>query len=142
MKKKGKWDVPKKSSYEDLQENIRKIKLPDIEVFKNKYSDRDYEVKLVLPEFTCICPKTGLPDFGTMIIWYCPDKVCVELKSVKLYIIGFRNLGIFHENAVNRILDDFVKACKPRWAQVEGIVTPRGGIQTTVVSEYKRNRKS
>jgi len=131
----------KKSSYEDLQENIRKIKLPDIEVFKNKYSDRDYEVKLEIPEFTCICPKTGLPDFGTMIVRYCPDKVCVELKSFKLYIIGFRNLGIFHENAVNRILDDFVEACNPRWAKVEGIVTPRGGIQATVIVEYKKRGK-
>jgi 7-cyano-7-deazaguanine reductase len=111
-------------------------------VFKNKYPDRDYEVKLDVPEFTCICPKTGLPDFGAIVVRYCPDKVCVELKSFKLYIIGFRNLGIFHENAVNRILDDFVKACKPRWAKVEGIVAPRGGIQTTVVSEYKKRRKT
>ena len=131
----------KKSAYEDLQKKIRKIKLPDIEVFKNKYPDRDYEVKLDVPEFTCLCPKTGLPDFGTIIVRYCPDKVCVELKSFKLYIIGFRNLGIFHENTVNRILDDFVKACKPRWVKVEGVITPRGGIQATVVAGYKKREK-
>ena len=131
----------KKSTYEDLQENIRDIEFPEIEVFKNKYADRDYEVNLESPEFTCICPKTGLPDFGDIIVTYCPDKLCVELKSFKLYLVAFRNVGIFHENVVNRVLDDFVKACKPRWARVESIVMPRGGITTTVKAEYKKGKK-
>ncbi len=130
-----------KSSYEDLQEDIRAIELPGIEVFQNKYADRDYEVNLESPEFTCICPKTGLPDFGTIVVTYCPDKLCVELKSFKLYLVAFRNVGIFHENVVNRVLDDFVKACKPRWAKVESVVMPRGGITTTVVAEYKKGKK-
>ncbi|MFT5388285.1 MAG: 7-cyano-7-deazaguanine reductase [Lysobacterales bacterium] len=128
------------SSYEDLQENIRNIELPAIEAFKNKYPDRDYEVNLSSPEFTCICPKTGLPDFGTIIVTYCPNEVCVELKSFKLYLVAFRNVGIFHENVVNRVLDDFVKACNPRWAKVESVVMPRGGITTTVVAEYKDDK--
>ena len=131
--------VKKKSSYEDLQEKIRAIKLPAMEVFKNTYADRDYEINLDSPEFTCICPKTGLPDFGTIKVTYCPDKFCVELKSFKLYLVAFRNIGIFHENVVNRVLDDFVKSCQPRWARVESLVMPRGGITTTVVSEYKNN---
>lgn len=128
----------KKSSYEGLQGHIRTLKTPDIEVFKNQYANKDYVVELNCPECTCICPKTGLPDFATIILSYIPDKTCIELKSFKLYLVSFRNVGIFHENLVNKILDDAVKACKPRWAKVEGIVTPRGGIQTTVVAEYKK----
>lgn len=129
--------MPKKSSYEDLQTTIRPLKLPGIEVFKNQYSDKEYLVELNCPEFTCICPKTGLPDFGTIHVEYEPDKVCAELKSFKLYLVAYRNVGIFHENVVNKILEDFVRACKPRRAKVTGVVTPRGGIQTTVTAEYK-----
>jgi len=125
-------------SYEDLQEDIRALDLPDIEVFKNQYADKDYTIDLHCPEFTCICPKTGLPDFGVIDLSYIPDQTCIELKSFKLYLIGFRNVGIFHENVVNKVLEDIVKACKPRWAKVKGIVTPRGGIQATVVCEYKK----
>ena len=133
--------MKKKSSYEDLQKDIRDLVMPEIEVFKNQYADKDYTVQLNCPECTCICPKTGLPDFATINLSYIPDKMCVELKSFKLYLVAFRNVGIFHENLVNKILDDVVKACKPRWVKVEGIVTPRGGIQTTVVAEYKKKGK-
>ena len=132
--------MKKKSSYEDLQGHIRTLATPAIEVFKNQYADKDYRVELDCPEFTCICPKTGLPDFATIRLSYIPDKTCLELKSFKLYLICFRSVGIFHENLVNKILDDIVKACKPRWAKVEGIVTPRGGIQTTVIAEYKKKK--
>ena len=133
--------MPKrKSSYEDLQKNVRALKMPAIEVWTNKYPDRDYTVRLETPEVTCICPKTGLPDFLTVCVTYGPDKLGVELKSFKLYLVAFRNVGIFHEHIVNRVLDDFVAACKPRWARVEATVNPRGGITTTVVAEYKRGK--
>jgi len=131
----------KKSGYEDLQGGIRKLKTPAIEVFKNQYADKQYTVVLNCPECTCICPKTGFPDFATIQLSYIPDEACIELKSFKLYLVSYRNVGIFHENLVNKILDDIIKACKPRWARVEGIVTPRGGIQTTVVSEYKKKTR-
>jgi len=130
--------MKKKSSYEDLQEHIRTLKTPQIEVFKNQYADKEYTIVLNYPEFTCICPKTGLPDFATIRLSYIPDQMCIELKSFKLYLISYRNVGIFHENLVNKVLDDIIKACQPRQARVEGIVTPRGGIQTTVVSEYNK----
>ena len=132
----------KRSSYEDLQGHIRTLKTSEIEVWTNKYPDREYMVHLSTPECTCICPKTGLPDFATIKIDYSPGKSCIELKSFKMYIVAYRDVGIFHEHLVNKILDDFVKACRPRWAKVEGSVNPRGGITTTVVAEYlgKRNR--
>ncbi len=129
-----------KSSYEGLQGNIKKLKTPKIETFRNIYTEKDYTITLQIPEFTCICPKTGLPDFAEIIINYIPGKLCVELKSFKEYIVSFRQLGIFHENAVNRIMDDFTGAIKPRWARVEGIFNARGGIKTTVSAEYG-NRK-
>ena len=125
----------KKSSYEDLQNGIRGLKMPAIEVFRNQYADKEYTVQLSCPECTCICPKTGQPDFATINLTYVPDKTCIELKSFKLYLNGYRNVGIFHENLVNKILEDVVAACAPRRARVEGIVTPRGGIQTTVTAE-------
>ena len=131
----------KKSSYEDLQKDIRQLKTPEIEVWTNQYSDREYTVYLDIPECTCICPKTGLPDFVQFKIEYVPDKTCVELKSLKMYIVGFRDVGIFHEHLVNRVLDDFVKSCRPKRVRVEAIVSPRGGIQTTVVAQYKRKGK-
>ncbi|MBN1869411.1 MAG: NADPH-dependent 7-cyano-7-deazaguanine reductase QueF [Candidatus Omnitrophica bacterium] len=131
----------KKSSYEGLQGHIRTLKTPMIEVFRNEYPDRDYTIELDCPECTCICPKTGLPDFVTVRLSYVPDKVCLELKSFKLYLVCFRDVGIFHENLVNKILDDVVKACRPRQAKVEGAVNPRGGIQTTVTAEYKSAKR-
>ena len=129
-----------KSPYEDLQKNIKKLKTPEIEVWANEYPDKKYVVNLDIPEFTCICPKTGLPDFALIKISYSPNKKCLELKSLKLYINFYRNIGIFHEHLTNKILDDIVKACKPRWAKVESIMNPRGGIQTTVIAEFKAKK--
>lgn len=126
------------SSYKGLQEDVRALKTPPIEVWDNKYKDKDYTVTLQIPEFTCICPKTGLPDFALLNIDYVPDEKCIELKSFKLYIVFYRDIGIFHEHVVNKILDDFVKACSPRQAHIKMVFNPRGGITTTVTSEYKR----
>jgi len=128
----------KYSAYEGLQENIRNLKTPKIEVWKNQYQDKLYTICLDIPEFTCICPKTGLPDFAIIRIEYSPDKYCVELKSFKMYTIFYRNIGIFHEHAINKILEDFVAACKPRRVKIIGEFNPRGGIKTTVTREYKR----
>ncbi|MBF0484637.1 MAG: NADPH-dependent 7-cyano-7-deazaguanine reductase QueF [Candidatus Omnitrophica bacterium] len=128
----------KKSTYEDLQNKVRSLKMPAIEVWDNKWPEREYEIELNTDECTCICPKTGLPDFVTLNITYAPTKTCIELKSFKLYLVAYRDVGIFHEHLTNKILDDIVAACKPRWARVEAIVAPRGGIQTTVVAEYKK----
>ena len=127
-----------KRSYEGLQAHIRRMKTPKIDVWRNQYTDRDYTIHMSCPEFTCICPKTGLPDFATIEVDYCPDKTCIELKSFKYYLIFYRSIGIFHEHLRNRILDDIVRACDPRWAEVTGIVNSRGGIQTTVTASYKR----
>jgi 7-cyano-7-deazaguanine reductase len=126
-------------SYEGLQGHIKRIKLPAIQAFKNIYPEKKYSIRLEIPEFTCICPKTSLPDFATIIIEYTPDKLCIELKALKEYILAYRNLGIFHENAVNRILDDFVKSCKPRRVKVEGIFNVRGGIKASVLAEYNKS---
>lgn len=103
-----------------------------LETFRNQHPERDYTIEIVCPEFTSMCPMTGQPDFGTITFTYAPDKLCVELKSLKLYLQRFRDQGIFYENAVNRLLDDFVKACQPRRCQVVGAFTPRGGMTTTV----------
>lgn len=126
-----------KSLYEGLQEDIRKLKTPKIEVWKNQYPDKEYVITLDIPEFTCICPKTGLPDFAAVKIEYSPEKYCIELKSFKMYTIFYRAIGIFHEHLVNRMLEDFVNAAKPRWAKITGIFNPRGGITTTVAAEWK-----
>lgn len=126
----------RRSSYRGLQKEIRRLKTPPIEVWENRYRDKDYVVKFEIPEFTCICPKTGLPDFAVINIQYKPDKWCIELKSFKLYIVSYRNVGIFHEHVVNKILDDFVKAASPRWVHIEMVFNPRGGIKTTVEAEY------
>ena len=128
--------MKKVSSYEGLQKNVRKLKTPSIETWENQYSDRDYVVDLEIPEFTCICPKTGLPDFAVIKVSYKPAKLCLELKSLKMHLIFYRNVGIFHEHLVNKLLDDFVKACRPRWMKVEVVMNPRGGIATTVTAEH------
>ena len=125
-----------KSSYEGLQKNIRKLKTPAIEVWTNQYAERDYTIDLSIPEFTCICPKTGLPDFAVVNIRYKPGEVCLELKSLKMYMIFYRTVGVFHEHLVNKILDDCVNACHPRWMKVEVVMNPRGGISTAVAAEY------
>lgn len=125
-----------KGSYQGLQENIRKLKTPEIEVWENKYRDKNYTIRFETREFTCLCPKTGLPDFADLCIEYIPDRYCVELKSFKLYLVSYRNIGIFHEHVINRIFDDFIRVCKPRWAKIGGEFNLRGGIKTTVSREY------
>ena len=114
--------------------------LPPIETWANQY--RGYEIRIDMPEFTSICPKTGLPDFGTLTLRYLPAKECVELKSLKYYMLAYRNMGIFYENAVNRILDDVVRAAKPHWAVVTGAFTTRGGMHSTVTARYPRKRSA
>ena len=104
----------------------------DLEVVNNDFPDRDYEINISIPEFNCVCPKTGLPDFGVLYIKYIPNKLIVELKSLKLYIVKFRNLGIFHEHVTNKIMDDFRRACSPRKISVTGDFNPRGGIKTII----------
>lgn len=128
----------KKSSYEGLQKDIRGMKTPKLETWVNQYSDKEYIITIEIPEFTCICPKTGLPDFAVIRIEYSPDLLCVELKSLKMYTVFFRNIGIFHEHLANKMMDDFVNACKPRWVKMTSEFNPRGGIKTTVVREYRR----
>jgi len=122
--------------YEGLQKDIRNLKLPKIEIWKNKYRDKNYTVCMETGEFTCICPKTGLADFATIRIDYQPDKLCVELKSFKLYLHAFRDIGIFHEHAANRIFDDFIRVVKPRGAKIRAEFNLRGGIKTTIEREY------
>ena len=111
-------------------------KLPSIATWPNQY--QGYDITVEIPEYTAICPKTGLPDFGTIRIQYVPDKSCLELKSLKLYILAYRNLGIFYENAVNRILADVVKACRPVSATVTGEFTARGGLHSTIQAKYPK----
>ena len=130
--------MSKKSSYEDLQNKIRALRAPEMEAWVNKYPDKDYMINLETSEFTCVCPKAGLPDFATIKLEYVPDKLCVELKSFKMYLLFYRDVGIFHEHAVNKILEDFVRACGPRRAKVTGEFNIRGGIKTTVSAEYKK----
>ena len=107
-----------------------------LETFPNPNPERDYEIAFEVPEFTCLCPMTGQPDFATIRIRYIPDAKCVELKSLKLYLWSYRNEGAFHEDVTNRILDDFVTAARPRWAEVVGDFKIRGGIKTDVRAVY------
>jgi 7-cyano-7-deazaguanine reductase len=108
--------------------------LPEIETFPSQY--KGYEITIEIPEYTAICPKTGLPDFGTITVQYMPDKECLELKSLKMYIHAYRNVGIFYENAVNRILHDITKACRPVWARVTGTFAARGGLRSVIEARY------
>ena len=110
--------------------------LPEIETWPNQF--RDYEIEIVLPEFSSVCPKTGLPDFGKLVLRYVPDKLCLELKSYKMYLLAYRNLGIFQENVVNRVLRDVVAAANPVSAIVIGDFTPRGGLSTLITAGYSR----
>jgi len=105
---------------------------PAVEIFPNQYVDRDYVITIDVPEFTSVCPKTGLPDFGTITIEYVPDAQCIELKAFKYYMLAFRNHGIFYENVVNKVLDDIVAAADPRAIRVTGEFSARGGISTSV----------
>jgi 7-cyano-7-deazaguanine reductase len=115
-------------------------KLPAIETWPNQFPG--YQITIRVPEYTSVCPKTGLPDFGVLTIQYEPDRACLELKSLKLYLLAYRNLGIFYENAVNRILRDIVKAARPKWCIVRGEFTPRGGITTTVEARWPARRRA
>jgi 7-cyano-7-deazaguanine reductase len=108
-----------------------------LETFANQFPDREYEIEITCPEFTAVCPKTGQPDFGTILIVYVPGATCIELKSLKLYLVGYRDRGIFYEHAVNTILDDLVAACRPRRMRVVGQFAPRGGISTRVTAVFE-----
>jgi 7-cyano-7-deazaguanine reductase len=126
-----------KRAYTDEQaESGVHAPLPEIETWPNQYPG--YQIEIENPEFTSVCPKTGLPDFGRILLQYVPDKVCLELKSFKMYMLAYRDLGIFNENVVNRILADVVKAAKPVTATVVGEFTPRGGLATTVTATWSR----
>jgi 7-cyano-7-deazaguanine reductase len=118
-----------------------KAALPELETWPSQYAE-DYEVTITIPEFTSICPKTGLPDFATLVVTYVPDARCVELKSFKEYLTAYRSLGIFNENVVNRVLGDLVAALRPRRISVRGVFTPRGGIQTTVEARFPSGPKA
>jgi len=107
-----------------------------LETFENSFPDRDYVIEITCPEFTSVCPKTGQPDFGVLTFEYVPDQVCVELKSLKMYLQGFRNEGIFYEKVTNMILDDFVAVSKPRRALLTAKFTPRGGISSIIKCDY------
>jgi 7-cyano-7-deazaguanine reductase len=120
---------------------MKKQSSKEIEIFPNPNPERDYEIKMECPEFTCLCPKTGQPDFAVITVSYVPDKLCVELKSFKLYLWSFRDEGGFHEKVVNQISDDLVSACKPRKLKVSGDFNVRGGIYTTVTVEYVKGKK-
>lgn len=110
-----------------------------LETFENQYPQREYEIDISIPEFTCVCPKTGQPDFATINIKYVPAELCIELKSLKLYIYAYRNEGAFHEHVTNKILDDIVEACGPIRAEVSGDFNVRGGIKTVVKATYFRD---
>jgi 7-cyano-7-deazaguanine reductase len=110
--------------------------LPEIETWPNQYGE--YQIEIEMPEFTSVCPKTGLPDSGTLTLIYTPAKRCLELRSLKMYTLAYRNLGIFQENVVNRVLEDIVRAADPIEAKVVGDFAPRGGIRTRVTASYKR----
>ena len=124
--------------YQDCSKAGLDVKLPIMECWENQH--KSYEITMVISEFTSVCPKTKLPDFGKITIQYVPDKLCVELKSLKEYMLSYRNLGIFYENVVNKILKDFVSVCKPLYVSIVGDFNPRGGISTTVEAKYKKRR--
>ena len=114
--------------------------LPEIETWPNQFPD--YEIEIATPEFTAVCPKTGLPDSGRLVLRYIPDRLCLELKSYKMYLLAYRNLGIFQENVVNRVLRDVVKAANPKTATVIGDFAPRGGLGSVVTATWSRPRKA
>lgn len=126
------------TGYKGKQDKIRDLTItPELDVVENQYMDRDYIVELKTNEFTTVCPKTGLPDFATITIQYKPDKYLVEQKSLKLYLNGYRNIGIFQEHATNKIFDDFIRQVQPRWAKIEVVWNIRGGVGVKVEREYE-----
>ncbi|MEE9411910.1 MAG: preQ(1) synthase [Methylococcales bacterium] len=110
-----------------------------LETFINPHQQRDYTIRIEIPEFTCLCPKTGQPDFATLMLEYVPDQLCVELKSLKLYVASFRDQGAFHEDITNQILDDLATLCTPRFMRLTGRFNVRGGIYTTVIVDRKQD---
>jgi 7-cyano-7-deazaguanine reductase len=121
------------SDVQDMAQDFKNI----LETFPNQFPQRDYVIEIACPEFTSVCPKTGQPDFGVLTFTYVPETLCVELKSLKLYLQAFRNEGIFYENISNRILDDFVSVVKPRRLELKAAFSARGGITTTVTLNYQ-----
>jgi 7-cyano-7-deazaguanine reductase len=113
-----------------------------LETFPNQFPDREYEIEITCPEFTAVCPKTGQPDFATIVITYFPSSTCIELKSLKLYLVDYRNRGIFYEHSINTILDDLVAACHPRRMTVVGQFTPRGGISSRITARFEASTRS
>lgn len=124
------------SSYEDRQDHIPTLSTPEIETWQFQFPGSHTVLEIETAEFTCVCPKTGLPDFATLKIRYRPNELCLELKSFKEYLLYFRNLGIFHEHVVNVLKNDIAKACKPVWLEIEGVFNARGGITTTAIATY------
>jgi 7-cyano-7-deazaguanine reductase len=122
----------------DLMSDSRKL----LETFDNQFPDREYQIEIEAPEFTSVCPRTGQPDFGTLTITYSPQKLCVELKSLKFYLQSFRNQGIFYEHVTNTILDDLVAVVAPRWMQIEAAFNARGGMTETVTAMYAAENDS
>src|SRR3984885_7915220 len=115
-----------------MSDNFRE----ELETFEIQFPNRDYVIETVCPEFTSVCPKTGQPDFGELTITYIPDKLCIELKSLKMYLQRFRNFGVFYEHITNFILDDLIPVCQPRRMKIVAAFTPRGGIRTNVTAEF------
>jgi 7-cyano-7-deazaguanine reductase len=109
-----------------------------LETFPNPAPERDYRIRMEIPEFTCVCPMTGQPDFATLLLEYVPDRLCVELKSLKLYVWSYRDVGAFHEAVTNRILGDLARATRPRYLRIEAKFNVRGGIHTSVVAEHRK----
>jgi len=124
------------SAYDDRQDHIPDLETPGIETFRFVFPGSETELRVETSEFTCVCPKTGLPDFATLRIRYRPDELCLELKSFKEYLLSFRDLGIFHEHVVNVLKRDLVRACRPKWLEIEGVFNARGGITTTAIATY------
>ncbi|MGR9106636.1 MAG: preQ(1) synthase [Gammaproteobacteria bacterium] len=110
----------------------------NLDTFENPKPGRDYTIQIKIPEFTCLCPMTGQPDFATLCVEYIPDRLCIELKSIKLYVWSFRDQGAFHEAVTNKILDDFVAACSPKYIKICADFNVRGGIYTSVIAEYRK----
>ena len=134
--------MKKSESYQDLQEKIRDLVIePPLQAFENKYPDKDYWVSFHTKEFTAVCPRTGLPDFAEIWITYRPDKKVLESKACKLYLTAYRNVGIFHEHAINKIFHDFIAVVDPKEAHIEGHFNARGGIDIVVEQEYHKEKQ-
>ena len=131
--------APRPRAHESWPEPMPTAPSKHLETFDNPRPGRDYTIRMSMPEFTCLCPKTGQPDFATLELEYVPDAFCLELKALKLYLWSFRDEGHFHEDVTNRIADDLVAACQPRFLRLTGRFNVRGGIGTTVVAEHRQD---